>query len=77
MIFLSIIAPPSLWLFYNCSSLYLKQRQIAILRFIIIALERAKTISKQADIIAALSLEVLKGTTKAFNKGKHKQIYAE
>lgn len=77
MIFLSTISPPSLWLFYNCFSLYLKQRQIAILRFIIIALERAKTISKQADIIAALSLEVLKGTTKAFNKGKHKQIYAE
>ena len=43
-----------------------------MLRFIIIALEKAKTISKQADIIAALSLEVLKGTTKAFSKGRYK-----
>ena len=72
-IILSTTAPLYFWLFYNCFSLYLKQSQIAILRFIILALERAKTISKQADVIAALSLEVLKGTTKAFNKGRYIQ----
>jgi histidine ammonia-lyase len=35
-------------------------------------LERANAIAKQADIIAALSLEVLKGSTKAFDIGKCK-----
>lgn len=34
------------------------------------AVERANAIAKQADIVAALTLEVLKGTTKAFDTGK-------
>ena len=38
-------------------------------RLLFIALERADAIAKQADIVAAMSLEVLKGTTKAFDKG--------
>lgn len=36
------------------------------------ALERASAICRQADIVAAMSLEVLKGTTKAFNPEIHK-----
>ncbi|CAH1783270.1 unnamed protein product [Owenia fusiformis] len=35
------------------------------------ALERANAICRQADIIAALTLEVLKGTTKAFDSDIH------
>lgn len=35
------------------------------------AVERAQAIARQADIIAALTLEVLKGTTKAFDSGEH------
>ncbi|KAG8137987.1 hypothetical protein E2320_003925, partial [Naja naja] len=31
------------------------------------AVERASAIARQADIVAALTLEVLKGTTKAFD----------
>lgn len=34
------------------------------------AVERALAIARQADIIAALTLEVLKGTTKAFDSGE-------
>lgn len=34
------------------------------------AVERAGAISRQADIVAALSLEVLKGTTRAFDSSK-------
>lgn len=34
------------------------------------AVERAESIARQADIIAALTLEVLKGTTKAFDSGE-------
>lgn len=34
------------------------------------AVERAQAIAQQADIIAALTLEVLKGTTKAFDSGE-------
>ncbi len=34
------------------------------------AVERASLIAKQADIIAALTLDVLKGTTSAFDSGK-------
>ena len=34
------------------------------------AVERAASIAKQADVIAALTLEVLKGTTSAFDSGK-------
>ena len=34
------------------------------------AVERAQSIAQQADIIAALTLEVLKGTTKAFDSGE-------
>jgi len=36
------------------------------------AVERAEAIARQADIIAALTLEVLKGTTKAFDSGEDK-----
>ncbi|XP_067914874.1 histidine ammonia-lyase isoform X2 [Heterodontus francisci] len=36
------------------------------------AVERAKAIAQQADIIAALTLEVLKGTTRAFDSDIHK-----
>ncbi|XP_062928316.1 histidine ammonia-lyase-like isoform X2 [Mobula hypostoma] len=35
------------------------------------AVERATAIARQADIIAALTLEVLKGTTRAFDSGIH------
>ncbi|CAL8261350.1 unnamed protein product [Merluccius merluccius] len=35
------------------------------------AVERAQSIARQADIIAALTLEVLKGTTKAFDSDIH------
>lgn len=34
------------------------------------ALERAETVARQADVVAALTLEVLKGTSKAFDGGK-------
>lgn len=37
------------------------------------AVERALAIAQQADIIAALTLEVLKGTTKAFDSGEQWQ----
>uniref|UniRef100_A0A3Q2ZMN9 Histidine ammonia-lyase n=1 Tax=Kryptolebias marmoratus TaxID=37003 RepID=A0A3Q2ZMN9_KRYMA len=37
------------------------------------AVERAQAIANQADIIAALTLEVLKGTTKAFDSGERQQ----
>ncbi len=37
------------------------------------AVERAQAIARQADIIAALTLEVLKGTTKAFDSGEQQQ----
>ncbi|KAK7065477.1 hypothetical protein SK128_018842 [Halocaridina rubra] len=36
------------------------------------ALERADTIARQADVVAALTLEVLKGTSKAFDSDVHK-----
>uniref|UniRef100_A0A3Q0SJ59 Histidine ammonia-lyase n=1 Tax=Amphilophus citrinellus TaxID=61819 RepID=A0A3Q0SJ59_AMPCI len=36
------------------------------------AVERAQAIAQQADIIAALTLEVLKGTTKAFDSESHR-----
>ncbi|XP_068242639.1 histidine ammonia-lyase-like [Palaemon carinicauda] len=36
------------------------------------ALERAETIARQADVVAALTLEVLKGTSKAFDSEVHK-----
>ena len=35
----------------------------------IAAVERADAIAKQADIVAALTLEVLKGTSKALTSG--------
>jgi len=31
---------------------------------------RAEAIARQADIVAAMTLEVLKGTTRAFDAGK-------
>uniref|UniRef100_A0AAR2JQ95 Histidine ammonia-lyase n=1 Tax=Pygocentrus nattereri TaxID=42514 RepID=A0AAR2JQ95_PYGNA len=36
------------------------------------AVERAESVARQADIIAALTLEVLKGTTKAFDSESHR-----
>ncbi|XP_066979441.1 histidine ammonia-lyase-like [Macrobrachium rosenbergii] len=36
------------------------------------ALERAETIARQADVVAALTVEVLKGTSKAFDSDVHK-----
>ncbi|XP_064086964.1 histidine ammonia-lyase-like isoform X2 [Macrobrachium nipponense] len=36
------------------------------------ALERAEAIARQADVVAALTLEVLKGTSKAFDSDVHK-----
>lgn len=38
------------------------------------AVERAQAIANQADIIAALTLEVLKGTTKAFDSGEQQHV---
>ena len=35
------------------------------------ALHRAEIIAKQADVVAALTIEVLKGTPKAFDEGKY------
>ena len=35
-----------------------------------IAVERAGAICRQADVIAALTLDVLKGTTRAFDSSK-------
>ena len=34
------------------------------------AVERAGIIARQADVVAALTLEVLKGTSSAFDSGK-------
>ncbi|VDO77328.1 unnamed protein product [Haemonchus placei] len=36
------------------------------------AVERARNIARQADVIAALSLDVLKGTTRAYDPDIHK-----
>ena len=38
-----------------------------------VAVERSRLIAKQADVIAAMSLEVLKGTTRAFDACRYKQ----
>ena len=35
------------------------------------AIERAGIIARQADVVAGLTLEVLKGTSRAFDSGKH------
>ena len=34
------------------------------------AVERAGIIARQADVVAGLTLEVLKGTSRAFDSGK-------
>ena len=39
-------------------------------RYCLLALMRSEAVSRQADIIAALTLEVLKGTTKPFDAGE-------
>ena len=39
--------------------------------YVYLAVERARMIARQADIIAAMSLEVLKGTTRAFDVCKY------
>ena len=36
------------------------------------AIERAGIIARQADVVAGLTLEVLKGTSRAFDSGKYK-----
>ena len=36
------------------------------------AVERAATIARQADVVAALTLEVLKGTSRAFDSDVHR-----
>ena len=36
-----------------------------------VACERADAIARQADVVAALTLEVLKGTTNAFDSGEY------
>lgn len=38
------------------------------------AVERAEAITRQADVIAALTLETLKGTNKAFDTGEGENI---
>ena len=35
----------------------------------VLGVERADAIARQADVVAAITLEVLKGTTKAFESG--------
>ena len=35
------------------------------------AIERAGIIARQADVVAGLTLEVLKGTSRAFDSGKY------
>ena len=35
-----------------------------------LAIQRAENIAKQADVIAALTLDVLKGTTRAYDASK-------
>jgi len=45
-------------------------RHQVIAIFVLLALMRAEAITRQADIIAALTLEVLKGTTRAFDAGQ-------
>jgi len=35
-----------------------------------LALMRSESIARQADIVASLTLEVLKGTTRAFDAGQ-------
>ena len=39
--------------------------------YVYLAVERARMIARQADIIAAMSLEVLKGTTRGFDVCKY------
>ena len=41
----------------------------------LLAVERSRLIAKQADVIAAMSLEVLKGTTRAFDACKFSHHY--
>lgn len=39
------------------------------------AVERAAAVARQADIVAALTLEALSGTKKAFHKGAPRSVY--
>lgn len=41
------------------------------------ALYRAETIAKQADVVAALSIDVLEGTPGAFDRGKDRRQIKE
>jgi len=41
-----------------------------LLSVVTLALIRSEKIARQADIVAAFTLEVLKGTTSAFDAGK-------
>lgn len=39
------------------------------------AVERASIIAREADVVAALTLEVMKGTSRAFDSGKIISFY--
>ena len=53
-----------------CSRIALKSSNASNVFVCLSAVERAGAIARQADIIAGLSMEVLKGTTKAFDSGE-------
>ena len=44
--------------------------RVSLTSHVISAVERAMNIANQADVIAALSLEVLKGTSRAYDPGE-------
>ena len=44
--------------------------RVSLTSHVIPAVERAMNIANQADVIAALSLEVLKGTSRAYDPGE-------
>ena len=63
---------------YNCEEIipcltnkFKKPAGVAQIRHIFSACERADAIARQADVVAALTLEVLKGTTNAFDSGEY------
>lgn len=57
-------------LYIYTNTVFFLVKTIYLSCFFIVALQRAENIAKQADVVAALSLEVLKGTTRAFDGGK-------
>lgn len=48
----------------------MKMDRKPVIIFLLTALERAEAVCRQADIIAGLTLDVLKGSTRAFDDGK-------